>query len=231
MATYFEVKACFLKQQDNGQLKKVTEQYLVDALSFTEAEARVIQESPDNHRELEIASITRSKISEVVTYGDTDLWHKVKVTYTDIDDNEKEKKQSLYLLVNADTVEQAYERTQEHMKEWLVPFQIPQITESPICEIYQHVAGLRTRGNGQLSMTVTEGETTETPELTPENADEILASRKPFTFGEWRFEWKNDDLWGESKYSYTPILLNYKDIDDLSYENVAFWVENITKPV
>lgn len=139
MSEWFQAKVQFLRQMDNGLIKKITEQYLVDSMSFTECEARVLQEQGEGVREIKCKSIARSPIAEVVMYGDTDLWFKVKVTYSLMDeDTEKEKKVTTYMLVNANDVKEAYERTEEHLKEMLVPFQIPKIEESPIIEVFQY---------------------------------------------------------------------------------------------
>lgn len=139
MTEWFEAKVSYTKQTDNGLIKKVTEQYLVDAMSFTETEARVMQEAGDGMREVIAVAMKRSPIKDVVFYGDTDLWHKVKVTYSLMDeDTENEKKVTTYLLVNSSDVKEAYARTEEHLKEMLVPFQIPKIEESPICEVFQY---------------------------------------------------------------------------------------------
>lgn len=144
MPQWFQTKVKFLKQTDNGLVKAVTEQYLVDAMSFTEAEARVNMEVADNQRELTMMSITKSNVTEVVFYGDTELWHKAKLTYIVADeDAEKEKKVTTYLLVNADNVHEAYERVEEHLKEMLVPYRIPKIEETPIVEVYPFQAGFR----------------------------------------------------------------------------------------
>lgn len=111
----------------------------MDAMSFTETEARVIKEVGESVRELYFDSIAHSPITEIVTYGDTDLWFKCKVVYKDVDpDSGKEKKTTLYILVNANDVNEAYDRTQEHLKEMLVPFEIPKVEETAICEIYQY---------------------------------------------------------------------------------------------
>lgn len=139
MSQWFQSKVKFLRQMDNGLIKQIVEQYLVDAMSFTEAEARVMKEVGEGMREVETVAIAKSNIKEVVFYGDTDLWWKVKVTYNLMDeDTEKEKKVTTYLLVNANDLKEAYERTEEHLREMLVPFQIPKIEESPIIEIYQY---------------------------------------------------------------------------------------------
>lgn len=144
MAEYFQAKVKFLKQNENGLIQSVTEEYLVDALSFTEVEARLKMEISEGQREVTLVSVARSNIREVVVYGDTDLWFKVKVTYAVNDDESaKNKKVTLYLLVNANDVEEAYKRTQDHLKEMLVPFQIPEVKETLIHEVYEHIPGLR----------------------------------------------------------------------------------------
>ena len=128
MPQYFEVQAKHL--QDNGLIKAAKTLLLIDALSFTEAEARITQELSDS-RELMVATIKRSNISEIVEVGDSDLWFKVKVTYSTADDeSDKEKKITLYLLVNAFDVTEAKERAEEHLSEMVVPFEVPSVVET-----------------------------------------------------------------------------------------------------
>lgn len=144
MSEWFQSKVKFLRQMDNGLVKPITEQYLVDAMSFTEAEARVTAEIGEGMREVEMMAIAKSPIKEVVFYGDTDVWHKCKVQYVMTDeDTEKEKKVTTYLLVNSADVKEAYERCEEHLKEMLVPFTIPKIEESPIIDVYDYQQSLR----------------------------------------------------------------------------------------
>ncbi len=139
MNQYFFAKVSFLRQQNDGTIKKESEQYLVDAMSFTETEARVIREVGESVRDLYFDSIAHSPIQEVVSYGDTDLWFKCKVVYKDVDpDSGKEKKTTLYILVNANDAHEAYERCKDHLKSMLVPFEIPKVEETAICEIYQY---------------------------------------------------------------------------------------------
>lgn len=138
MSAYFEVQAKHLQQQDNGLIKAVKTLLLIDALSFTEAEARMIQELAQS-RDLVVTTIKRSNIAEVVEVGDSDLWFKVKVTYTMADeDSEKEKKITLYLLVNAFDVTEAKERTEEHLKEMLMPFEVPSVVETKFAGVLHH---------------------------------------------------------------------------------------------
>ncbi len=142
MAEWFQTKVKYLKQQDNGLIKAVTEQYLVDALSFTEAEGRIQAEVHQGMRELRLLSIARSNIKEIVMHGDTDMWHEVTVKYSAVDEiDEKEKNITLKLLVNSNSVDEATIRTREHLKEMLVPYEITKVALSPIIEVYQHIPG------------------------------------------------------------------------------------------
>lgn len=144
MPEWFQTKVKFLRQMDNGLIKAVSEQYLVDAMSFTEAESRIMLEVGNDSREITMMSVARSNIKEVVFYGDTDMWFKCKMTYVLADEeSEKEKKVTTYLLVNASDVREAYDRCEEHLKEMLVPYAVPSIQESPIVEVYQYQPGLR----------------------------------------------------------------------------------------
>ncbi len=139
MSTYFHAKVKFLRQMDNGLTKQVKEEYLIDAMSFTEVEARVLQEVGEGMREVVVDAISRSPIKEVVMYGDTDLWCKCTVQYNLIDEEtDKAKKITTHLLVNAKDTKEAYERCTEHLKEMLVPFEIPEIKETNILEIFEY---------------------------------------------------------------------------------------------
>jgi len=137
--SYFQTKVSFLGELENGTVKKITKQFLVDAMSFTEAEARVMSDVGEGMREVTMMSSKRSQIKEVIFYGDTDLWFKAKVTYSIMDEeSEKEKKVTTYFLVNANDAREAYDRTQEHLKEMLVPFKIPKIEESHVIDVLEY---------------------------------------------------------------------------------------------
>jgi hypothetical protein len=94
MSEYFETTVRFLRQADNGLVKKCTESYLVDAMSFTEAEARVMSDVGEGMREVTMMSSKRSQIKEVIFYGDTDLWFKAKVTYSLMDEESEKDRES-----------------------------------------------------------------------------------------------------------------------------------------
>lgn len=66
MRNWFISKVAYEKMLENGMQKRVVEPYLVDALSYTEAEARTIEElRPYITGEFTIADITRKKIAEL----------------------------------------------------------------------------------------------------------------------------------------------------------------------
>lgn len=139
MCEWFQAKVKFLRQMDNGLIKKITESYLVDSISFAECEARVMEEVGEGMREVTMMAVAKSNIKEVVFYGDTDMWFKCKVCYAMMDeDTEKEKKVSTYVLVNASDAREAIDRCAEHFKEMLVPFTIPKVEESPIIDVYEY---------------------------------------------------------------------------------------------
>lgn len=144
MGYWFQCKIKILRETGEGLVKSVTENYLVDAMTFTEAENRIIQElGSSNSGELNMQSMSRSNIKEVVFYGDTDRWFKAKVTYVTLDEEaEKEKKVVSYLLINSETVREAYDRIQEHTKEWLVPLTIIKIEESNIVDVIEYQPGV-----------------------------------------------------------------------------------------
>lgn len=140
MPEYFECQAKYLKQMDNGLIKAAKTLLLVDALSHTEAETKTINELWDN-RDLVVATVKRSNIAEVVEHGDSDLWFKCKITYSAQDeDSEKEKKITLYILVNAADVTEAKERAEKHLDSMLVPFQVPKVEETKFSGIVHHLA-------------------------------------------------------------------------------------------
>ena len=109
--TWFEVKVRYFKVLENGKEQVVSENYFVDALSFTEVEARAITEMQMiASGNFEISNIKKSNITEVVASGDEtdDRWYKCKVVIIDVDDlSGKEKKSNTYALVAAKNTDTA----------------------------------------------------------------------------------------------------------------------------
>lgn len=139
MAQWFETKVRFDKTLENGTVKKVTESYLVDALSFTEAEARTTEEVlPYISGEHAISVVKKCKISEIFYDSTGDKWYKVKVAFISV--NEKtgqEKKTYSYILVQASDFKSAYDNFIDGMKGTMADFEIAGITETAILDVFK----------------------------------------------------------------------------------------------
>lgn len=139
MASWFECKAQFDKMMENGSLKKVTEPYLVDALSFTEAESRIIDElTPFVSGGLEIKAVKKTRIGEIFWDDSADKWYLVKVAFITIDEKTAaEKKQISQILVAGSDFKGAYDNFMEGMKGTMADFDIVSITETQIMDVYK----------------------------------------------------------------------------------------------
>ncbi len=143
MATWFICKVKHQKQDEKGRATNVSEQYLVDALSFTEAEARIYEKLGSViSGEFFINNISKSNLTDVFYYEDADVWYKCKMTYAlEVEGSGrqpggKEKKVVNYVLLTAANAKQAYERVYESLNNMLVEFQVPDVVESPIVEVF-----------------------------------------------------------------------------------------------
>ena len=135
---WFECKVKYVKIDENGKEKKVTEPYLVDAVSFTEAEARIhIELEKMIHSDFMVTNISKSNISELFPNENGDRWFKAKTSFVTVDEESgKEKKSNNYMLVEANNVKDAYEFLTEGLSDMIVPFEIPSVAESPIMDVF-----------------------------------------------------------------------------------------------
>lgn len=139
MANWFECKVRYDKMMENGLQKKVNEPYMVDALSFTEAEARIIEElTPFISGDFSVSAVKRTKITEIF-YDDTaDKWYQVKVAFITIDEKTAvEKKSTSLILVAGSDFKGAYDNFMEGMKGTMADFEIVSIAETPIMDVYK----------------------------------------------------------------------------------------------
>jgi len=145
MANWFECKVRYDKLQEGGSaVKKVTETFLVDALSFTEAEARIIEErTPYISGEFSVTAVKRTKIAEIHYNDEGDKWYLVKWLITTIDEKAAasgkpvtEKKVAVLNLVSASTLQGALEGFLEAMKSTMADFEIAAINETLILDVY-----------------------------------------------------------------------------------------------
>lgn len=139
MANWFECKVRYDKLQENGSAKKVTEPYLVDALSFTEAETRITEEQrPFISGEFDVAAVKRSRIAEIAFHDDGDKWYLAKVAFIQIDEKSGTEKRSVsQILVQATGFKSAFDNLLEHMKGTLADYDIVSIAETPLMDVYR----------------------------------------------------------------------------------------------
>ena len=142
MNNWFECKVRTEKQLEGGAVKKVVEPYLVDALNFTEAEARIIEEiTPYCNGQLEVVDIKRVKYCEMFTSDleSADKWYKVKCNFITLDEKtQTEKKTSQFMLVQAGDLREAIKSFDEGMKGSMIDYQIASVQETPILDVFPY---------------------------------------------------------------------------------------------
>lgn len=142
MHNWFECKVSYEKMMENGMQKKVTEPYLVDALSFTEAESRIIEEiTPYITGEFTVTDIKRAKISELFFNENGDRFYKIKVYFITLDEKSgAEKKTAAQMLAQACTLKEAIAVLEEGMKGTLADYTIASVTETALMDVFPYDA-------------------------------------------------------------------------------------------
>ena len=139
---WFECKVRYEKTMETGLLKKVTETYMVDALSFTEAERRFIEEmTPFISGEFVVTDIKRARLAELFESMDAsaDRWFKAKVAYITLDEKTgAEKRTAQQVLVQATDFRDAVKNLDKCMEGTLGDWVIVSITETNIIDVYHY---------------------------------------------------------------------------------------------
>ena len=140
MYIWFECKVRYEKTMENGMVKKITEPYVVDAMSFTEAESRIIEIiSHYVSGEFTIADIKRANYSEVFFNEDGDRWFKAKVQFITIDEKSgAEKRSSTNMLVQASNLRDALDKIDEGMKGTMSDYVVAAVNETAIMDVYPY---------------------------------------------------------------------------------------------
>lgn len=140
MHNWFECKIRYEKVAENGMNKKVTEPYLVDALSFTEAESRIIEEiTPFISGEFTVADIKRANYSELFPCEEdaADRWFKCKLYFITLDEKSgAEKKTAAQMLAQACTLKEAIAVLEEGMKGTMADYTIASVTETMLMDVF-----------------------------------------------------------------------------------------------
>ena len=140
VSKYYEVKIQYQKMQEDGKEKKVTEQYVVEALSFTEAESRIIEEmTPYISGEFDVVAEKIAPYNEIFLSDrtDDDKWFISKVGFITLDERtDKEKKQTFRYLVQAATSELALDYTKEMFSHGMSDYSIEAVQDTPTLDVF-----------------------------------------------------------------------------------------------
>lgn len=139
MHNWFECKVKLEKTVDDGKIVKVGESYLVDALSFTEAEERMVEEmKPFISGDFQIANIKRVKISELFFNENGDKWYRCKVNFVTFDEEKGvEKRSPVQMMVQSADFRGALDGLTEGMKGTMADWEVANITETTIMDVFR----------------------------------------------------------------------------------------------
>lgn len=141
---WFETKVKYDKTMEDGQPKKVSESYVVEAMSFGEAEEKITEEmSAYISGEFDVKAITPTTYGEIFFSENTndDRWYKTKLQFITIDEKtEKEKRSSIYYLVQAASLNGAVKNIEEVMGTTMNDYVIAAINETKIMDVIEHGA-------------------------------------------------------------------------------------------
>lgn len=142
--SWFTTKVKYQKTQDDGTEKVSSETYIVDALSFTEAEGRITDEcSMYCTGEFQITGISKASYNEVFfsDNDDDDKWYKAKLSFITFDEEkQKEKRSNVNYLVQAKSLARALRYVDEMMGKTQVDYDTVSISDTPIMDVFEHVA-------------------------------------------------------------------------------------------
>ena len=141
---WFETKVKYDKTMEDGQPKKVIESYVVEAMSFGEAEEKITEEmSAYISGEFDVKAITPTTYGEIFFSENTndDRWYKTKLQFITIDEKtEKEKRSNAYYLVQAASLNGAVKNIEEVMGTTMNDYVIAAINETKIIDVIEHGA-------------------------------------------------------------------------------------------
>ena len=148
MALWFECKVRYERMAENGVVKKVNEPYLVDALTFTEAEARIIEKiTPYISGDFTISAVKKTKISDIFFDDSGDRFYMVKVNFITLDEKSGiEKKSANFILVQAADFAGALKKFEEGMKGTLADYEVASISETPLMDVFPFQLGVMKAG-------------------------------------------------------------------------------------
>ena len=141
-AIWFEAKIRYEKTMEDGCLKKVTETYVIDALSFGEAEKRILEEMTSYvSGEVEVCALKIAPYKEIF-FADSnmdDKWYVAKLAFITIDEKtDKEKKTRVCYLVNAGNINAAVKNIEEQMAGTMIDYDTFNVSETQILDVFEY---------------------------------------------------------------------------------------------
>jgi hypothetical protein len=142
MHNWFECKIKYEKTAEEGKIVKVSEAYLVDALTFSEAEERINKEmEPFISGEFSVSTIRKARINEMFFNENGDKWYRCKVFFITLDEEKGiEKKVATTMMVQANDIKEAWDGLHEGMKGSMADYTVAAITETTIMDVYKFEA-------------------------------------------------------------------------------------------
>lgn len=142
MALWFECRVKYDKMQQNGQVKKITESYLLNALSFAEAEARIVDKmTPYISGDFTVSAVKKTKIAEIFN-KDMDRFWLARVEFIQIDEKTGNEKASITeMLVGASDFDEALLVFKEGMNGTVSDYELVSLSESAILEVFDYEIG------------------------------------------------------------------------------------------
>lgn len=142
MHTWFQCKVRYERNADDGSITKVNEAYLIDVLSFTEAEERINEEmKPYISGDFLVSDIKRAKINELFENEQGDRWYRCKVNFVSLDEEKGvEKRVATTMFAQAATLKEAVEVVEKGMKGTLADYEIASVVETNIMDVFKYKA-------------------------------------------------------------------------------------------
>jgi hypothetical protein len=142
MQTWFESKVKYNKVSQSGNEQLVTENFLLDAVSYTDAETRIIKQMQQSVKggEFQIIDIKKSRIAEVFPFESGEWWFKATINLVTVDEDAgKEKKLRTYYLIMADDIQEALDRLEESLSFLVIPYVVSAMAVSTIVDVFPYV--------------------------------------------------------------------------------------------
>lgn len=142
MHNWFQCKIKYERNAEDGAVVKVNEAYLIDALSFTEAEERINEEmKPFISGEFLVADIKRARIAELFDNENGDKWYRCKVNFISLDEEKGvEKRIASTMFSQASTLREALDVLEKGMKGTMADYEVASIVETNIMDVFKYKA-------------------------------------------------------------------------------------------